>query len=106
MIVALVWLSVSAPFVFNNQKKHGESLKCCSSQSPFAGTGEENSNPTGNSTEEKIPKSVNSFSEEYLHDSHWSNFISSINLQYFNNQDAGIYIAYHGDLLVPPPNVA
>lgn len=106
MFMALLWLSVSAPFVFENQKKYDENLKCWSSQFPFPGSEEESSNPAGNTTEEKIPKSLNSFSEEYLHDNHWSNYISSINLRNFHNQDAGIYIAYHGDLLVPPPDVA
>ena len=105
MFMALLWLSVSAPFIYGNQKDAHNS-KCCSTQSPFAGAGDENNNPGGNNTEEKTPKSVNNFSEEYLHDDHGSDRLSVVNLQYFKNQDAGIYFAYHGEPLVPPPNLA
>lgn len=106
MIMALLWLSVSAPFVLGNHDKDADSSKCCSTHSPFAGAGDENNNPAGNTTEEKTPKSINNFSEEYLHDDHRSDHLSVINLQYCKNQDAGIYLAYHGEPLVPPPNVA
>lgn len=106
MTMALLWLSISTPFVFESQKQYADSSKCCSAQLPFAGSEEENNNPAGNSTEEKIPKSLNSFSEEYLHDHLRADHLSAINLQYFKNQDAGIYLAYHGEPLVPPPNVA
>lgn len=105
MFMALLWLSVSAPFIYGNQKD-AYNTKCCSTQSPFAGAGDENNNPGGNNTEEKTPKTVNNFSEEYLHDDHGSDRLSVINLQYFKNQDAGIYLAYHGEPLVPPPNLA
>ena len=106
MIMALLWLSVSTPFVFENQKKKTDNAKCCS-QSPFSGMEEENKSSTTNNAEEKIPKTTfNNFTEEYLHDHHKSGHIALIHLQYFKHQDAGIYIAYHGEPLVPPPNVA
>lgn len=106
MILALLWLSVSAPFVFENQRQNIDNTKC-SPQSPFAGMEEENANPAGNNTEEKVPKtSLNNLTEEYLDEDHRSDRIASVNLQYFKNQDAGIYVAYHGEPLVPPPNVA
>jgi hypothetical protein len=105
MILALLWLSVSAPFVFASQK-HADSSTCCPTQPPFAGAGDENNSPAGNTTEEKTPKSVNNFSEEYLHDDHRPDHLSLINLQFFKNQDAGIYHAYHGEPLVPPPDFA
>ena len=105
MIMALLWLSVSAPFIFGSHKD-AHSSKCCSTQSPFAGAGDENNNSAGNTTEEKTPKGVTSISEEYLHDDHGSDHLSVINLQYFKNQDAGIYLAYNGEPLVPPPDLA
>ena len=107
MIVALVWLTISAPFVFENQKQFAKDSKTTSTQSPLAGNEEENGNPLGNNnTEEKAPKSLNTFSEEYLHDHYRSAHLFSLALQYHKHENAGIYIAYHGEPLVPPPNVA
>lgn len=106
MTIALLWLSVSAPFIYESQKRNSEFAKCCT-QSLFAGMEEENTNSAGNNTEEKVPKtSLNNFTEEYLHDHHKSGHFALVNLQYFKNQDAGIYVAYHGEPLVPPPNAA
>jgi uncharacterized protein Usg len=105
MIIALLWLTISAPFAFENQKKFADHSKYSSTQSPFAGSEEESNSTGGNTTEEKTPKSLSIFSEEYLH-SNQSQHTSLMNLQYFKNQDAGIYVAYHGEPLVPPPNAA
>ena len=75
-----------------------------SSSAPFTGSEEETTNPFGNNTEEKAPNS-NSLSEEYLHNfliiSHSYTEIS----QYHKLENADAYIAFHGELLVPPPNV-
>ena len=107
MIVALAWLTVSIPFVFESQKQLAEISKMSSDQSPLAGSEEESGNPFGNnSTEEKAPKSLNTFSEEYLHDHYRSDHLFALALQYHKHENAGIYIAYHGEPLVPPPNVA
>ena len=107
MIIALAWLTISAPFVFKNQKQLAKTSQINSSQSPLTGSEEENSNPLGNNTtEEKVPKSLTNFSEEYLHDHYRSDRLFSLALQYHKHEDAGIYIAYHGEPLVPPPNVA
>lgn len=106
MILALLWLTISTPFVLESQKIMADKSDCRSSQSPFAGTEEESNTPAGNATEEKVPKTLNSITEEYLHDNNKSNHLTSLSLQYFKHQDAGIYVAYHGEPLVPPPNAA
>lgn len=107
MMFALAWLTISIPFVFENQKQLAKASKMTSTQSPLAGSEEESGNPLGNnSTEEKVPKSLNNFSEEYLHDHYRSDYLFSLALQYHKHEDAGMYIAYHGEPLVPPPNVA
>ena len=67
---------------------------------------EEEANPFSGSTEEKAPKTLNSFSEEYLHDHHHSEYLFSIASQFHKGEDASTYVAYHGELLVPPPNKA
>jgi hypothetical protein len=101
MVLALLWLTVSTPFVFSRQQELAKQYKMI--QSPFSGSEEETANPFGNTTEEKAP-SGNSFSEEYLHDNHSGGHFFSVVVQYRKCEDAGIYIAYHGELLVPPPN--
>jgi hypothetical protein len=103
MVLALLWLTVSAPFVFSGQQELAKQDKM--SQSPFSGGEEETANPFGNTTEEKAPLG-NSFSEEYLHDNHSGSHFFSISLQYQKCENAGTYIAFHGELLVPPPDAA
>jgi hypothetical protein len=102
MILALLWLTVSTPFVFKSQQVCQEHMSE-NSQSPLQGNEEESTNPFGNSTEEKKP-GANSLSEEYLHDANSDEFVTGAGLRY-HNVDAGTYIAYHGELLVPPPNI-
>ena len=105
MIVALCWLTISAPFVFENQQKMAKQNCEATATIPLAGT-EEEANPFSGSTEEKAPKTLNTFSEEYLHDQHQSEYFFSIASQFHKGEDAATYIAYHGELLVPPPNKA
>lgn len=107
MILLLMWLTVSTPFVLASQQEIAKSAKSPSAQSPLTGGSEEESaNPFGNSTEEKVPKNINSFSEEFLHDPHGSDYFFSIARQYHKTKNAGTYTAFHGELLVPPPNAA
>ena len=105
MIIALSWLTISAPFVFEQQQKMAKQNSSCCTNLPIAGN-EEEANPFSGTTEEKAPKSLNTFSEEYLHDHHQSEYFFSIASQFHNNQDVATYVAYHGELLVPPPNKA
>lgn len=105
MIVALCWLTISAPFVFENQQKMAKQNCEATATIPLAGT-EEEANPFSGSTEEKAPKTLNTFSEEYLHDHHHSEYLLSITSQFHKGGDAATYVAYHGELLVPPPNKA
>jgi hypothetical protein len=105
MILALLWLTVSTPFVFASQQKLTSQEKIQKDQSPATGCEEESSNPFSNTTEEKNPSST-SFSEEYLHDHHITHHFFPIVTQYYNCGNSGVYVAYHGELLVPPPNAA
>jgi len=107
MMIALAWLTISVPFVLENQKQFAKVSKISPDQSPLTGSEEDSGNPIGNNTgtEEKAPKTLNTFSEEYLHDHYRSDHLFSLVLQYHKHKNAGIYIAYHGEPLVPPPNV-
>ena len=106
MIVALSWLTISAPFVFEQQQKIAKQNSSNCASLPITANEEEAANPFSGSTEEKAPKSLNTFSEEYLHDHHQSEYLFSIASKFHKCEDAGTYVAYHGELLVPPPNKA
>ena len=106
MILALVWLTISAPFVFAGQQELTKQNQTENAGAPLAGNEEEATNPFGNNTEEKAPTSGSSFSEEYLHDHHTTDYFLSIVSQYYKCENADTYIAYHGELLVPPPDAA
>lgn len=105
MILALLWLTVSTPFVYDNQQKQSQQAKMFSSQSSPIDNSEEESNPFSNTTEEKNPNS-NAATEEYLHSHHIVDHFFFIASQNYKCEDAGTYIAFHGELLVPPPDVA
>jgi hypothetical protein len=103
MVLALLWLTISAPFVFSAQREIIKQSKTADANIPMGGTEEESTNPFGNNTEEKASAN-NTFSEEYLHDHHLiDHFFSSI-MRYHKCVDADTYVAFHGELLVPPPN--
>jgi len=104
MILALVWLTVSTPFVYASQQELAKQHKMEKAGSPLAGSEEETSKPSGNNTEEKTPGNT-SLSEEFLHNNHKADYFFSISLQYQKSDNAGTYIAFHGELLVPPTNV-
>lgn len=104
LILALMWLTVSTPFVIAGQEEVAKQNKTEKTSSPLANE-EETNNPFGNNTEEKAPTS-SSLSEEYLHSFHIiSHFYTEIS-QYHKHENSDIYIAFHGELLVPPPNAS
>lgn len=106
MILTLLWLTLSTPFVYASQQQLSQKERSGHCPSPLAGSEEEASAPLGNTTEEKNPNSSSSLSEEYLHDHHTEDHFFSISSQYHKCENADDYIAYHGELHVPPPDVA
>jgi len=105
MILALLWLTVSTPFVFASQQAQAKQSSAANTQSPLADNEDQSSNPFSGLTEEKNPGST-SFSEEFLHEHCATDHFFSEALQYHKGEDAGTYVAFHGELLVPPPNAA
>jgi len=107
MILALLWLTISIPFVYNSQQNKLQKEKIEATQNALADTNEEESstNPFGNNTEEKNPSST-SLSEEYLHDHFIHDHFFLISSQSYKCENVDTYVAYHGELLVPPPNQA
>jgi hypothetical protein len=105
MILALLWLTISAPFVQASQQELSKQLSSADASSPIDNN-EEETNPFGNNTEEKKPNSGNSFSEEYLHDLHADEHFFSITGRKHSHENSGVYTAFHGEVQVPPPNIA
>jgi hypothetical protein len=107
MIAALFWLTISLPFVYDFQKQLEENKIVKAEQPAVADTNnEDESNPFGNTTEEKNPNSGNTLTEEYLHELHLHNhFFSIVSSEHQCHHD-DTYIAFHGELDVPPPDVA
>lgn len=106
MILALLWLTVSTPFVYANQQQLAKQMQLGDSTTDLGCNEEEAGNPLGNTNEEKKPSGSNSFSEEYLHHHYAEDlFISPIS-QFHKNENASVYNAFHGEVHVPPPNMA
>ncbi len=102
MSLTLIWLTVSTPFVYESQQ---ESIKhqfsaITDSELPV---NEEESNPFGNSQEEKVPSGA-SLTEEFLHEFHSETLLYSLISKSYKCSDTDTYTAFHGELLVPPPN--
>ena len=105
LMMALLWLTVSLPFVYESQRELAKHMSSAGSTS-HCSNDEETANPFGsNTTEEKAPPGINSLSEEYLHDSHVAEYFTSIVSQNHKCENSGIYNAFHGEVHVPPPNV-
>lgn len=97
MAFALVWLTISLPFVYRamNQATYAVSGGQSGDQ------GAEEDLPL-NATEEKSPVN-NGAQEEYLHDSENDHALSSLFLTHTSKQVDRNYLAFHGELLSPPP---
>jgi hypothetical protein len=102
MMLALLWLTVSAPFIYASQQQLIKAGIIAGGDNPFTAAEEETSKSVDTSTEEKTPS--NPFAEEYLHHHHTEEFFSSSISRYHKLENAGAYIAFHGELLVPPPD--
>jgi hypothetical protein len=105
MMFALLWLTISLPFVLASNQQMDQQDNFQSGQSTAGCTEEETSNPLGNATEEKAPTS-SSASEEYLHNNHVSEYFFSIISPSHKCENSNIYDAFHGEVQVPPPNVS
>lgn len=100
MMLALLWLTVSAPFVAEIKgdinKRYGvaindlEEQACSESSNPYSGLNEEQCNGSG------------SYSE-YLHEAISVTTFAEQQIKHNSFIDGEIYIAYYGELLSPPP---
>ena len=104
MMLALLWLTVSTPFTYashQNLVKQGKIVKL----SPEAGNEDDATNPFGNNTE-KGPSDSSPFSEEYIHPANKIDYFFAQEAQFYSCENTEIYTAFHGEIIVPPPNAA
>ena len=104
LMMALLWLTVSLPFVYQSQQELAKQNKVAANSSAHQGSEEEAANPFGNTTEEKAPSTNVSVSEEYLHDNHAAEYFMSLTSRNHKCENCGMYNAFHGEVQVPPPN--
>jgi hypothetical protein len=95
MIVALLWLTVSTPFVYSAQQEYRQLVK----DNP--GKYQDN-NPFSTTTEEKNESSVNNLSE-YLHDAEQLEKPACLIEKTYKLHDIDPDHIYHPEVLSPPP---
>jgi hypothetical protein len=105
MVLTLAWLTVSLPFVNAAQQK-AAAENCANAELPGGCNEEESDNPFANTTEEKTSNSVNSLSEEYLHHTNLPDQYFSVSSTEYKVEHASTYIAFHGELICPPPDLS
>ena len=99
MLLALAWLTVSAPFVYKaqqQQEKLAQQYQCPDDSA-------EEYNPFASTNEEKTGNGSNNFSEEYLHHGHHMDRLFTTVVTYYKCHLADEYIAYHPEFFSPPP---
>ena len=101
MMLTLAWLTVSLPFVYSSQKTTQSTTASANHSNDC--NDEDSDNPFSNTTEEKSSNST-SFSEEFLHDTHASEYSIAVPSTEYKVEHASIYIAFHGELISPPPD--
>jgi len=104
LMLTLAWLTISAPFVAASQQQLAKQQKAFSLSCPVSDSEDETAGSGNNTIEEKVP--CNTFAEEFLHDHPAAHYLSSETSTYHKLENAGAYTAFHGELLVPPPNAA
>ena len=86
MVLALIWLTISLPFVFEAQQQLKGQLEFST-----------------NTTEEKTEAGVNTVSE-YLHEAHAMVHPLSMFKTYYKCHSNDEFIAFHPEYVSPPPD--
>lgn len=103
LMLTLVWLTVSTPFIIGSQQTQGDDTSISWSGDDGNDDGSDTSN--SNNVEEKAPSGSN-LSEEFLHEWHSSSSVYIIVSRTHKLYNAEEYVAFHGELHAPPPNAA
>lgn len=90
MIAALLWLTISTPFVYGASQVNKPITEQCEDANPFANTTEEKNESSGNAS-------------EYLHDTLNQEHSFTEIAQYFKCHPTDTYLAFHPESFSPPP---
>jgi len=97
MMMALLWLTISTPYVFASQQAQQKEI-----QKQAANT--EDRNPFSTTTEEKNESSVSTLSE-YLHDLNSMSHHFIVLTRIYRCHAPDVYYAFPPELISPPPKV-
>ena len=97
MLTALGWLTVCLPVVNKAQKQYQQAAKQIDGSEA-----DDNTNPLSNTNEEKGESGVSLLSE-YLHEAPAMERHFVILSQSYSFHPSDLYLAYHPDLIIPPP---
>jgi hypothetical protein len=97
MLLALAWLTVSLPFVYQSQQMQRAQVK-----ETKAAQQDDNTNPLANTTEEKTENGPNTLSE-YLHDMPVTKHPVCFIVKAFHCHATDLHVVYPPELLSPPP---
>ncbi|MBL7700149.1 MAG: hypothetical protein JNK79_18425 [Chitinophagaceae bacterium] len=102
MFLALLWLTVSLPYVYNaKQLIAKQSVEVAMPEENPVETAEDTTNPLSSSVEEKVP-SNSSILEEYLHHNDEGFSANNPRLSHIDHRTYNLLV-FHGELLSPPP---
>jgi hypothetical protein len=91
-------------FIMSTQENFAKQQKTLMAELPVGD--DDGSDNASNNIEEKVPNISNSLSEEFLHDHHAEDYSDTKIPQNHIVENSGTYIAFHGELHAPPPNLA
>jgi len=95
MALTLLWLTISLPFVYTSQQE-AQKIEASAATS-------NDDNPLASTTEEKAP-SPTTLSEEYLHHTDEQEHPWTAIQNHHRHFTSSLYIAFHGELISPPPD--
>lgn len=107
LILTLLWLTGSTPFVMAAQQDLAKQQKAVSIDIPVNDdcSDEGGTDSNGNNIDEKAPGGIN-IAEEFLHEHEADNYFISAGSASYPVENSDTYIAFHGELHAPPPNLA
>lgn len=100
LAVALLWLTISAPFSAIVQKAKQQ---CEWNGGTDDFPSEDENDSKGADSEEKAPD-TKPMSEDFIHNTNGQAFLSDINTSKHITKHADTFVAYHGKLETPPPD--
>ncbi|RYY41728.1 MAG: hypothetical protein EOO08_00960 [Chitinophagaceae bacterium] len=102
LMLALLWLSVSTPFVYRFQQQQ-KAAKAALTHEKGSDADEDSGNPLSNTNEEKTESGV-SMPQEYLHEPiHLHHPLALLDLQYHSYAQDD-FVAFHPEFITPPPD--